>query len=112
MPEPDKPPPAGLAGRANGNRAVQRLLWPALLLLSCADDPARKQLAVTLVELTGLDHESIAVNPASIVALRTPREHNRVLTPGAACAVQTNDGKHIAVLETCEQVRQRIDAAE
>jgi hypothetical protein len=82
------------------------------VLLSCSDDPRAEQIAVTLVELTGLDHESITVNPASIVALRTPREHDRVLPAAAACAVQTTDGKHISVLETCEKVRQLIDAAE
>jgi hypothetical protein len=84
----------------------------SLLLLSCADDPRAEQIAVTLVELTGLDHETIAVNPASVVALRTPRTQGRVLPPEAACAVQTSDGKHISVLETCEKVRQLIDAAE
>jgi uncharacterized protein YlzI (FlbEa/FlbD family) len=82
------------------------------LLLSCADDPAAgQQLAVTLIELTGLDGEPVAVNPHSVVTLRSPRPNDHLLPPGAACAVQTSDGKHVSVRETCEQVRQRLDAA-
>jgi uncharacterized protein YlzI (FlbEa/FlbD family) len=87
------------------------------VLIACADDPwhedpALEQLAVNLIELTGLDDEPIAINPAEIVALRSPRRGDHLMTPDAACAVQTVDGKHIAVRETCPEVRKRIDAAE
>jgi hypothetical protein len=90
------------------------LLAVLLLLTACEDsrihDDPPKQVAITLIEVTGLDHETIDVNPAEIVDLRSPRTHNRILPPKANCALQMTDGKHITVLETCDQVRQRIDA--
>ena len=100
--------PAGIPLRA--------IFFVALLplLIACKDPPLQdplQQIADTLLELTGLDREAIAVNPAAVVALRTPRTHDRILPAGVGCAVQTSDGKHIAVRETCEQVRQRLDAA-
>jgi hypothetical protein len=91
--------------------AVRVIFGMTALLLSCTDHPAGQQLAVTLIELTGLDNEPIAINPHSVVTLRSPRANDHLLPAGAACAVQTSDGKHVSVRETCEQVRQRLDAA-
>jgi hypothetical protein len=74
------------------------------------DDPP-EQLALDLVQLTGLDRETIDINPGEVVAIRTPRVHHRVLPPEANCAVLTTDGKFISVLETCQQVRQLLGQA-
>jgi hypothetical protein len=91
--------------------AVSVIFGMTVMLLPCSDHPAGQQLAVELVELTGLDGELIAINPASVVTLRAPRKHDHLLPASASCAVQTSDGKHISVRETCKQVRQRLDAA-
>lgn len=83
-----------------------------LLLAGCAyreDPPEQRQLAADLVELTGLEHERIEINPAEVVAVREPRAHHRVLPAKANCAVMTTDGKFISVLETCPEVTRRLE---
>ena len=86
------------------------------LLAGCAavvNDPPdpRNQLAIELVELSGLDNEQIEVNPAAVVAIRSPRQKNRIMAPAANCALLTTDGRFISVLESCDEVRRRLGGA-
>ena len=82
----------------------------ALVLLSgCAIDDPPEQFAFDLVRVTGLDHEMIEINPAEVVAIHAPRLHRRELPPSAHCAIKTTDGKFISVLETCQEVADRLE---
>jgi hypothetical protein len=73
--------------------------------------PEQQQLAFDLVTVTGLEHELIQINPSEVIALRAPRKVHRVLPPRANCAVQTTDGHFVSVLETCQEVLQRLERA-
>jgi hypothetical protein len=88
------------------------------LLAGCAaavedDPPAEQQIvAGSLVEVTGLEHERIEVNPTEIVALRAPRRVHRVLPAKANCAIMTTDGKFLSIIESCAEVRRKLERLE
>ena len=66
-----------------------------------------------LISLHAPGHQLIIVNPASIVSMRTPREHNEsYLHESANCVLSMNNGKLISVVENCDQVRAAIERAE
>ena len=67
-------------------------------------------LALNLIQLTGLDHEAIYVNPSAITVIREPRTHHRTLPANANCALMTSDGKFVSVLESCYVVRKLLNA--
>ena len=83
-----------------------------LLFIGCANVAAAHELlALELVQLTGLEHEIIQVNPSTIVAVRLPLERYRLLAAEANCQLMTLDGKFISVIETCAEVRRRLEAS-
>jgi hypothetical protein len=66
-----------------------------------------------LISLHGPGHQLIIINPASIVRMRTPREHNEsYLHESANCVLSMNNGKLISVVENCDRVRAAIEGAE
>jgi hypothetical protein len=66
-------------------------------------------LAIALVALNGPDSQMIWVNPSEIVSFRAPREaHQRHFANDIECVLQTADGKLINVVNTCDDVRQKI----
>jgi hypothetical protein len=84
------------------------MFWlPIVVLVS-----GSPQLAFDLVQLTGLDYEIIEVNPAEVVAIKTPRKRHRILPLAANCALLTTDGRLISVLETCQVVREKLKRAQ
>jgi hypothetical protein len=62
-------------------------------------------IAASLIALHTPPHARIDLNPAQIVMLREPRDHETLLSQEAECIVLTVDGKFVAVVETCDQVR-------
>lgn len=64
---------------------------------------------VVLVTLTGLDGQKIDVNPQTIVSVRTPHDET-TLTKDVKCLLTTVDGKGISVIDTCDEVRAKLDA--
>lgn len=63
-------------------------------------------IAVALIALTGPDSQRIDVNPQEIVSIRPQRGN---LSTGIRCLLHTTDGRYIAVSETCETVRGKLE---
>ena len=63
------------------------------------------QIAVTLtlIMLTGPDHQVIEINPEEVVSLRAPRAIDH-MTRDIRCIVFTTDGKFIGVEQSCRAV--------
>jgi uncharacterized protein YlzI (FlbEa/FlbD family) len=68
-------------------------------------------LAFHLIVLHGLDGHEIDINPNEITVMRE-KDQGKHLAPGAECAISMSDGKFVAVIESCNEVRQKIDALE
>lgn len=68
-------------------------------------------LALHLVALTGPDHQVILINPESVVELREPRgQPGQHFHESVHCLVFTSRSTFTAVLETCHEVRQKLEA--
>jgi hypothetical protein len=63
---------------------------------------------VLLIRLHALDGSAIEVNPDAIASLRGRSIHDGHLHKDAHCLVNTTDGLHISVKETCSEVLQEI----
>lgn len=70
-------------------------------------------LFVALLVLHTLDGREVAINPAHVTSLSGPRPGatQGMFVDGANCLVNLTDGKFVAVVETCNQIRALIDAA-
>lgn len=67
------------------------------------------ELAVELLWVIAPDGARVEINPAEIVALRPPREHDkRTLGNNVRCILFTADGKFIAAVEDCDVIKRRI----
>jgi hypothetical protein len=65
-----------------------------------------------MVVLHRVDGGEIVVNPAQVTSLRgVPGRMGRHLPEAATCLVGLTDGKHLAVLEACAEVRRLLEAA-
>ena len=62
---------------------------------------------VLLIQFTGPDGQRIEVNPHEVVSVRTPRSQEH-LAKDVKCLLHTADGKFVAVLESCDEVLQRL----
>ena len=71
-------------------------------------------LALTLVRLTGPDHQQIEINPSEVVSIRGPRKHEQDthFPPGTRCLIFTADGKFTAVQEDCTTVSKLLKITE
>lgn len=69
------------------------------------------EVALVLIQLTDLNHSKVDVNVAEIVSLRDATDSG-LLAEGAKCIVNTADGKHFTVIETCEEIRRLIVEAD
>ena len=65
-------------------------------------------IAFHLVQLTGLDGQVIELNPDQVVSVRPVREMDH-FGKGINCLIHTTDGKYLAVTETCDMVRNRLE---
>ena len=63
-----------------------------------------------LIQLTGPDGQVISLNVNKITTIRTVRQADH-FAKGTQCLVFTADAKHVAVIQTCDIVRQLIEAA-
>lgn len=64
------------------------------------------------VALQTLDGRTVFVNPALVVSVATPRDDSHTtLNPRVECVVTYVDGKFTTVMEACDSVRRRIEAA-
>jgi len=69
-------------------------------------------IAIEMVIVTMLDGRQIAVNPEQIVRLMSGRpddDPKRVLVKGVHCVIFFNTG-YLSVKETCDRVRQLMEA--
>jgi hypothetical protein len=66
-------------------------------------------LALHLVQLTGSDNQLVLINPDEVVGLREPRGSGTHFHQSVRCLIFTADGKHTAVVESCDQVRQKLE---
>jgi uncharacterized protein YlzI (FlbEa/FlbD family) len=64
-----------------------------------------------LIVLHGLDGHEVDINPNEITVMRG-KEQGKHLPPTAGCAISMVDGKFVAVTETCNEVRQKIEELE
>lgn len=65
---------------------------------------------VHFVILHGPDGQQYIVNPQQITSMREPSPTDlRHFSRGTHCVIVTTSGKFIAVMETCNEVRDRID---
>jgi uncharacterized protein YlzI (FlbEa/FlbD family) len=64
-----------------------------------------------LILLHGLDGHEIDINPREITVMQEKKQGQH-LAAGAECAISLSDGKFVAVRETCDEVRGKIDALE
>jgi hypothetical protein len=62
-----------------------------------------------LVVLHRGDGGEVAVAAAHVTSLRTPAGPLRSLAPSSHCLIYLDDGKMIGVLETCAEVRRRLE---
>jgi hypothetical protein len=63
---------------------------------------------VLLIQLHALDGSIVEVNPDAIASLRGRSPHNGHFAPGAHCLINTTDGLHLSVKETCVEITQEI----
>jgi hypothetical protein len=63
---------------------------------------------VLLIQLHALDGSTIEVNPDAIASLRGRSTHDGHLHKNANCLVNTTDGLHLSVTETCSEVLREI----
>jgi hypothetical protein len=61
-----------------------------------------------LIQLHALDGSLIEVNPDAIASLRGRSTHDGHLHKDVNCLVNTTDGLHISVKETCGEVLREI----
>lgn len=67
-------------------------------------------LALTLLVLTGLDGRPVSINPAQITRLYHGTDQpNKTVAKDAQCVVAFTDGKFVAVKESCETIRQKLE---
>jgi hypothetical protein len=63
---------------------------------------------VLLIQLHALDGSLIEVNPDAIASLRGRSLHDGHFAKDANCLINTTDGLHLSVKETCNEVLQEI----
>jgi uncharacterized protein YlzI (FlbEa/FlbD family) len=70
-------------------------------------------LALHLVQLTGLDGQKILLNPEQVIDLKEPRgQPGEHFTAAVKCLIFTSNGKYTAVIETCAEVRYKLEEQE
>lgn len=65
-------------------------------------------VTATLIILHTPPAERIDVNKDEIVMIREPRDNDSLLSDNVNCIVLTTDGKFIGVVESCDEVREKI----
>lgn len=67
-------------------------------------------VALLLVALNGPEGHLIWVNPGDVVSVRATREGRKsVYGPQVRCVLQMLDGKTVAVVDTCNEVREKLE---
>ena len=69
-------------------------------------------IALDLLEVHGPDGQIALVNVNEIASIRAPTaaDLGRHFAKGAKCVLLTTDGKFLAVVETCAEIRKALDA--
>jgi len=68
-------------------------------------------IAASLIQLQAPDGQIIYVNPDQITNIRKPRGIDQGhFVKGTNCLVFTVDGKYFAIVEPCEEVRNKMNA--
>ena len=68
---------------------------------------ALAELVTGLVLLHGPQGHGILINPAAVTSMQAamPGKANAQINEAVRCLINTSDGKFVAVIETCDQVR-------
>lgn len=70
-------------------------------------------LAFHLIQFTGLDGQEIDINPREVVSVREVRpSESQHFDKKIKCIIHTTDGKFVAVVEDCVQVRKRLEESD
>lgn len=67
-----------------------------------------ERLALDLVEFLAPNNQTIYVNPSAVVSLREPTKFFHETTH---CVIYKSDGKFVPVLDDCETVSRKLEAA-
>jgi hypothetical protein len=65
-------------------------------------------ILVMLIELHAVDGSLIEVNPQTIASLRGRSPNDGHFAKGVNCLINTTDGLHLSVRETCSQILEKI----
>jgi len=65
-------------------------------------------IAFHLVQFTGPHGQPVGINPMEVVSVRPVRATEN-FGPGIKCLIHTSDGKFIAVVETCDVVKRKLE---
>jgi hypothetical protein len=52
--------------------------------------------------------KEVAINSDAIVSMRDGEHKGEYLSEAVGCMINTNDGKFVSVVESCEAVREKI----
>jgi hypothetical protein len=68
------------------------------------------ELAAGLVLLHSPNGHGILINPAAVTSMQAavPGKANANISEAVRCLINTSDGKFVAVIETCDQVREAL----
>jgi hypothetical protein len=69
-------------------------------------------IALHLIFLHGADHQQVIINVAEISSIRESQRGNKQFDDDVACVLYMTNSKIIGVTETCNEVVDRIKAAE
>lgn len=68
------------------------------------------QLVLHLIRLTGPENQAVLINPEQVIELREPRgQQQEHFHKSIRCLVFTSSGKYTPVIETCEEVRVKLE---
>lgn len=69
-----------------------------------------REIAAALITLHTASGVPIEVNPSYITHMRNPEPGpgGKNFTPGAKCLINMIDGRFIAVVETCDSVKDKL----
>lgn len=66
-------------------------------------------IVLHLLVLHRADGGEVMIAPGQVTSLRAPKGPLRDLSPYAHCIVGLTDGKFVAVLETCTEVKRQLE---
>lgn len=73
------------------------MILPTLFLLIVLHSPDGREIDVSIDEITSLQ-------------CKLPNIRNQLFAEGVNAVINTTDGKHVSVRETCEEIKAQVEA--